>query len=481
MVAVLLDWSGNCNFAFCKMKTEYVSHTGAPRLILLFAGWAMDAGPFCGLHRNGYDIAIVYDYSDDSADWSFAEGYKEICIVAWSLGVRAAASAGLTGQIDARVTLRLAVNGTETPIDDCFGIPEALFRATADHLTETSLLKFYRRTAGRTSTAFTANAPRRTTESARREIYRFIDGELPPVSHAWCWDRAIVSTADAVFPPENQLAAWREIPVATVDGAAHMPDFQLLLDRYVIDKDYTAQCFSSSSDSYEAAASVQDAVVDQLMRIAQHAGLTDNCRHVIEVGCGTGLLSRRLAATLHTDGLEMWDITGKAPTGVAGTFRCGDAELMIRDVPDGTVDAIISASTLQWFNSPLCFVRQCARALKPRGILVFSTFGPDNLMQTSALTGLALPCLSAGQWQELHFCGLELLYAGQTMHTMYFDTAADIFRHLRQTGVNSLKHGWYSGLRRALTMMRPDDSGKYPLTYNPVFLAYSRTTSDEFN
>ena len=73
------------------MKLQYVSRTGAARLILIYAGWAMDAAPFEGLRRPGYDIAVVWDYREFQLDWSFATPYSEVCVVAWSLGVYAAA------------------------------------------------------------------------------------------------------------------------------------------------------------------------------------------------------------------------------------------------------------------------------------------------------------------------------------------------------------------------------------------------------
>ena len=73
------------------MKSEFVSQSGAGRLILVFAGWAMDSRPFAGLQRPGYDIAVLWDYSSLNIDWSFVGPYSEICVVAWSLGVYASA------------------------------------------------------------------------------------------------------------------------------------------------------------------------------------------------------------------------------------------------------------------------------------------------------------------------------------------------------------------------------------------------------
>lgn len=38
------------------MEKVYISHSSKPRLILVFLGWGMDAAPFAGLSKNGYDI-----------------------------------------------------------------------------------------------------------------------------------------------------------------------------------------------------------------------------------------------------------------------------------------------------------------------------------------------------------------------------------------------------------------------------------------
>ena len=107
---------------------------------MIFAGWAMDSEPFAGLYRHGYDIMVVWDYRDFSLDWSCVAQYDEICVVAWSLGVYAAAAA--TAPIAARVSLRLAVNGTLSPVDSLKGIPPAVFHGTLDALDERNLTKF---------------------------------------------------------------------------------------------------------------------------------------------------------------------------------------------------------------------------------------------------------------------------------------------------------------------------------------------------
>lgn len=98
------------------MNYQLVSDTGSHRLLLIFAGWGMDANVFSHVRRPGYDVMVVWDYRTFHIDWSVCEPYEEICLLAWSMGVFAASQT--TQAIDYKITCRIAVNGTLRPIDD---------------------------------------------------------------------------------------------------------------------------------------------------------------------------------------------------------------------------------------------------------------------------------------------------------------------------------------------------------------------------
>lgn len=456
------------------MKAEITSSTGASRLIIIFAGWAMDARPFRSLKRRGYDIAVVWDYTSPEIDWSFAESYGEVCIVAWSLGVAVAdVATGITAPLEDRITLRLAVNGTTTPIDDTRGIPGAVFRGTAANLCGRSLQKFYLRTAGARRQEFMAVAPERTVESAAAELDVFLRGELYPANpRPRGWSRAVVSSGDAVFPPENMIRAWESVPVDVAD-APHWPDFQTILNHYIIDKENTAGRFAAGASSYDSNATVQRSIAQSLLSKAREALGADAPARILEVGCGTGILTRLVAESFGGAELEMWDLCPAPWLGELGLVRSGDAEVMVRRTEAAAYGMVISASTIQWFNSPGHFLGRCSRALTPGGILAVSTFGPDNLCELSRHTGLGLPTMALEQWKKLKIDGLTLVGADQEHIQLRFDGPMDIFRHLKKTGVNSLGSNSTAMLRKALNQMSPaGDDGGFELTYHPIYLIY---------
>ncbi len=457
------------------MKVKFITSSQSERLIIIFAGWAMDASPFVELCRPGYDIAVVWDYRSIDIDWTFAAPYSEICVVAWSLGVYAAAIS--TYGIESRVTRRIAVNGTLFPVDNLRGIPEIVFKGTLDGLNDRNLQKFYRRVAGSQAAfdVFATHLPSRDIAELRCELEAFYPLPIIVNDPIRRWDVAIICREDAIFPAANQWRAWQGIPVEMIDGA-HLPDFQGILDRYIVDKQRVGERFACGRPSYDGDASVQAGIVHRLEATLRRPELlslmqTPGAR-VLEIGSGTGLLSNVLDAMCATDAhLELWDLVGPSP--VAGRyFRETDAELQLLRTPSGSFDLIVSASTIQWFNSPTRFFAECARILAPDGYMLVSTFARGNLYQVEAVTGRGLPLLSAEEWSRAAERCFSVEVLDCYWHTLEFDSALDVFRHLKGTGVNSLGRGaaGEGTLRNALKRYAPDLDGLYRASYRPVIL-----------
>lgn len=117
--------------------------------------------------------------------------------------------------------------------------------------------------------------------------------------------------------------------------------------------------FCRRRQSYDEAAPVQRLMVDSLLHKIADYGLAEKMSatdaRTIELGCGTGLLSRHLDEICGNNAkLELWDLTGPSPL-PKRPFREGDAETGLWLEADSSADVIVSASTVQWFNSPTRF------------------------------------------------------------------------------------------------------------------------------
>lgn len=241
------------------------------------------------------------------------------------------------------------------------------------------------------------------------------------------------------------------------------------------DKGLLRERFSGACGSYEQEATVQKAAAAELASIIRKQ-VPDGFRDkVLEVGCGTGLLTRELLGFIPPEGLYLNDIcpefsTMFTDTGTAG-FIAGDAETV--DFPSG-LGLIASASAIQWFSDPGAFFRKCHRSLREGGYLAFSTFGPGNLRETARVSGQALRYLAPDELEAMLSPGYRTIQVSDYLSTLHFPTPADVLRHLKRTGVNGLS-------RRKWTRKDLSDfcrtyselfgtAGGCTLTYHPVFV-----------
>lgn len=412
------------------MIFERTYANGHSRLALIFAGWGMDAHPFAGLKRQGYDMAVVYDYAASASLPDWLKQYSEICLIAWSYGV-CMAERFLAANPWLPITLKVAVNGTPEPVNDNTGIPHSIYQGTLDGLSERSVYKFYRRicTDSNAFNSFKSAIPQRTLPSLKKELALF--GSLPPTSPT-DWDIVYVSDNDAIIPATNQRNAWHSISDVRVLDGGHMPDFNFILENCLIDKTDVEHKFRIHSPTYNCNATVQRHMCGRIaetiinLRPAPHA--------MIEIGTGTGILTKLYNPHLNLTRLELWDLTG-IPTDLPGIHRKCDAEISISRVTPYSIDLIASSATIQWMNSPKKFVTNCANVLRNGGTAIFSTFGPDTFREIAPMLPSPLHYIPSNDWKrlKLHGCDIDV---SEEMHTLQFESPRQLLRHISSTGVN---------------------------------------------
>ena len=432
---------------------QTITQRGYDRLLIVFAGWGCDAAAVGEISAEGYDTLVVSDYRSQEFDDSRLAPYSEIAVIAWSFGVIAAARF-LAERPALPLTLAAAVNGTLHPVDDTLGIPRAIFDGTLDALDERNLMKFYRRTGfGAESAAIAA----RMDIDALRDELRAIDGLTGPLFEAW--DIAFVSTDDRIIPAENQRRAWEmtSTPVVTLD-TPHLPPLQAIAKDLLVDKRLVRQRFGCSATTYNDNASVQRTITEHLCKKLPDRPLGD----ILEVGSGSGLLTRELLKRRPSSFLAI-DLNAAEIDGQP--VDAADAEVfMARQAPE-RFDTIVSASTMQWFNSPRRFAERVRRALCPGGTAVLSTFGPDNFAE---LDGLAprRRYLSADRWCTI----LPDAVIEEEHIELLFETPADVLRHIKLTGVNAIRQGSHAEALRLLRNYPRRSDGRCSLTYHPIFI-----------
>lgn len=418
------------------------------------AGWGMDDKPFGELSFPGYDIAVAWDYTDEAFDATLLARYREVVVIAWSMGVYE--SNRLLPQLKLPVSLAIAVNGTLHPVDDTRGIPVDIFNGTLATLNERNLEKFRRRMCGSRDNLeqFLAHAPRRTLESLHHELAaigkRALTAAPSGASPSLRWDIAIAARQDLIFPYPNQVNAWSGIPCHSID-ASHLPDFKKILEHYVIDKEKVTDSFGRARSSYDSHINVQRQVSDTLAQLLeQHTPAFFDT--AIEIGGGTGTFTRRWMSKLQPRSTQVWDIATLDPRDFpAGTtLVCDDAEMRLHRLAPASVDLIASASTLQWFNSPLKAIDYMTQALKPGGTLAFAVYTKGTFLSLDDSLGVSLNYLDAQDYiSRLKENNLKVVHH-VTNFAEHFTSTRQLLDNLRLTGVNATASPSPSKLRKVL-------------------------------
>ncbi len=450
------------------MKYALVSRRHSRRLIILFAGWGMDEHPFAELSLPGYDIAVLWDYTDENIDSPFWDGYAEICVLAWSYGVYFAARF-ISGHPELPLTARVAVNGTMHPVHENFGIPPALYNATLGAISDAAVKKFYRRMCGGASAfeSFSSKMPQRSVESLSGELAA-IGAKYTSEGAPRCeWDKAFVYASDLIFPPGAQKSAWQGSAEIIECKGAHLPDFQWLLSHVFILKDGVTDAFTRSILTYNENAPAQLEVADHLASlIAEKAPLQGK---ILEIGCGSGFLTERIVPLLASGStLTLIDVS-PINRSLPGTHVHADAEIEVMKYEDSSVSAILSSSAVQWFNSPAVFLREAARILCPGGLLAIAVYSDSTFSQIpeheSPSRTFSLQSLQSIIPEEF-----EVAVCESQEYIQQFDSPRELLRHFRLTGVAPVNNS-----PAASVIARKIISGNVTaLSYNPIFLLLTK-------
>ena len=144
---------------------------------------------------------------------------------------------------------------------------------------------------------------------------------------------------------------------------------------------------------------------------------------VVDLGCGTGAMLDDLARRFPRAQLYGVDIAfgmAAAARGRAGWWRralrsrvpqvmCADAERL--PIAPGSVDLLFSNLMLQWCD-PAAVFAEAARVQPTGGLLIFSSFGPDTLMELREASRAFDSAPHVHSFPDMHDLGDALVHAG---------------------------------------------------------------------
>lgn len=244
-----------------------------------------------------------------------------------------------------------------------------------------------------------------------------------------------------------------------------------------INKEEVEQRFRRSRASYNDNARVQKMIVDRMVPMIL-SSVKRVPEKILEIGCGTGLLTSQLQRTFPNVDVYLNDLVEElcyhaATINQVPQTRCfpGDVEKLFLPL---SFDLIASASTFQWFTTPEETFMKLSKQLEQNGVLVFSTFGKFNLREIRLTTGGGLDYRSKEELEKMLKPYFKIEGMEEELHTLEFDSPLAVLQHLKKTGVNVSGDPtiWTKGRMDAFIKdynARFAVDGKVTLTYHPLY------------
>lgn len=267
-----------------------------------------------------------------------------------------------------------------------------------------------------------------------------------------------------------------------------MNDNLIELNDFYLDQGDVILAFNRAAARYDATAVLQQEVGKRMLE--RFDLLQIQPKHIIDLGCGTGISTRALAKRFSKAdvlGVDLADnmlrlARRNAPWLSKQRYLVADAIAL--PLSSHSVDLIFSNLMLPWVSDLEKLVTEVRRVLKPGGLFLFSSYGPDTLLELRKSFMAVDNQVHVHHFLDMHDVGNALLktkFSDPVLDTEYFTlTYLDIYQLMRElktlgqyniaqgrrqslTGKNRLKQ-----VEQAYENYR-DKLGVLPVTYEVIY------------
>ena len=253
-----------------------------------------------------------------------------------------------------------------------------------------------------------------------------------------------------------------------------------------LDKRSTRAAFERTAWSYDAAAVLQRTIADRMLERLELIKRAPE--RILDAGCGTGYCTRVLTRRYRGAQVTGVDIAHamlcqarrRAGWFARKRYICADVETL--PVASASIDMVVSNLVLQWCDPQIVF-GEFRRVLRPGGVLMFTSFGPDTLKELRQAWRAADTLPHVHGFHDMHDIGDALVHAGfadpvmdMEYFTLSYPDVAGVMRDLRRLGAHNVARGRPRGLtgkarfmkfKTAYQSLARDD--RIPATYEAVY------------
>ncbi len=257
---------------------------------------------------------------------------------------------------------------------------------------------------------------------------------------------------------------------------------------YSLERRNVAHAFDDAAKDYDTVSLLQQTVADRL--IDSFDLIKIKPASILDMGSGTGYGSRKLKQRFKKAQFYQSDISGemlkvarkKSPKYFSKNhFLCADAAQM--PIEDNQFDLVFSSLMLQWCNDLDLVFAEVKRMLKPGGVFLFASFGPDTLKELRECWQKVDDDIHVNAFVDMHDIGDSLVRNGMDAPVLSVEHIVLTYSGCKQL-MSELKnigaHNANNGRRKTLTgkqrlnkvishyeTFRSDN--KLPATYEVVY------------
>lgn len=261
-----------------------------------------------------------------------------------------------------------------------------------------------------------------------------------------------------------------------------------LSNKYALEKTDIAKNFSSAAKHYQLVDQLQQTVADRLLERLDLIKMSPEA--VLDLGSGPGTSSAKLMKYYKKARVFETDISFAMLKRSAEQTRklfsrrqriCSDAEKLA--IKSDSFDLVFSNLMLQWCNNIDLVIEETSRVLRPDGLFIFSTFGPDTLMELRKSWQQVDEDIHVNAFVDMHDIGDALIRIGlenpvmeTEKITLNYKDAHDLMKELKMIGAHNINQGrrkTLTGKNRLQNMLAHYEkwraNGRLPATYEVIY------------
>ena len=213
------------------------------------------------------------------------------------------------------------------------------------------------------------------------------------------------------------------------------------------DQKSVRRAFDRAAETYQQFAVLQTEVCNRLLEKLEIVKISPQV--ILDAGTGTGAAIPALFARYKKAHVVTLDLSENMllKAGQHGSFLrspqavCGDIERL--PFADNSFDLVFSSLSMQWCNDLNAALAEAKRVLKPGGLYVFTTFGPDTLKELRYSWSKVDAANHVNMFVDMHDIGDALLQDGfaepvmeAEVLTVTYDSVDGLMHDLKAIGAN---------------------------------------------